>query len=532
MFKNVTNYSLRKILEGAARRGYFLLLVITIMVCVSFSIVTQNERATETQVLALSEKIGVLQSQLDNLQVEDTSVVETAVESTPVVISEPETVSQHTAEQIVVTGKLKNYTKPEPAATPTALPEDENCVPMGEVTSLRYVFMEEYPIPVRSLVEFVPVCDSTSLAVKWVESLGAGIVEHYFSFQGADLDFQYFTDPGSSSSTSWRAPRSGESGLITYYEDWYDVAGEWEPDGIVDGVNVLELREWKEDEVALIGYGNAFYNEAVSGGWFYFSYATDCGASEYLMNGRPITPGPYGFTYKAPAEGGTFSAFYEAGTCWYNTDTVRWSVEVHPGDAVVGTEDIAVFSMKDSDPWAFCYRMEWMRPVWSPEYLPYRDEGVCPYLYGMNNTGTLATLARQGYMRADTRYGDNHPAGWVPFVYWGNDLKNIVTSWPEHEWVRVDSIDLGNGDVYSVTVDTKESAPIFSFVEGGPEPSAYTSDIPWYGGWGTPILFVAEDHVDDSYYVDWPKMKIYRIRYYTASQAVIEMVVWKTTESQ
>jgi hypothetical protein len=357
---------------------------------------------------------------------------------------------------------------------------------------LQHVKIGEEPIPTGEQVTFVQSCDD-EIAIKWIEKLGAGQVTHYFTLENVYLDFQDYVAPGENSIDSEHAARVGDFGVISYYRDWRGPTGEAgsESDGIVDGIAFVEVPEWTETEIGLIGVGNQFYTEAVEKGFFFFSYSTDCDATVYRINGKPIQAGPYGSTYLVPKEGATLEAFYKAGECgWYDKDTIRWSVEVKPGDAAVGTEDIYAFSMKDPNPWYFCRKLDWMTPAWQPDTLPSLLTDVCSSLYAKDDNSFLAVMAREGFLRADTRFGDDHSKSFMPFVFNGGDRK-IDHTWPSHKWIAVENINLGEGDVFTVSLDAQSQQPIISYVGGQYESiSSEDSDIPWYQGWGSEIVFI------------------------------------------
>lgn len=401
------------------------------------------------------------------------------------------------------------------------------CIPKTEVVTFRYVLMNDLPVPENEKVEFVKVCGEFKPAIRWVETIGTGEVTHYYYFDGVEVNFSGFEEPGVNSYTDLRDPVVGDRGIVNYYADWDGNTEEkYGDDGVVDNMGVLQIREWTEIEQALIDFGNQFYDDAVSEGFFYFWYATDCGASEYLMNGQPVKPGPYGSTIEVPAEGGLFEAYYKAGKCNNDEPFTRWSFDVMPGDALIGTERLNQSSMKNADPWHFCNRIDDMAPQWQAEkYVSPKIQDACSALKNVTyDIDAISVLNREGFDRADTLYGDNVSEDWVPFV-WRGGGRGVNHTWPKYDWMPVDTIKLSITDTYTVALDYESLMPIISLEGGDQDKNSYSSDIPWYQKYGDPIVFVNREQLSD-YYFNWYLAKMYRIRLVNG-KTIVEQAIWQ-----
>lgn len=494
MFRNVTNEELRKVFIDLAIKvtiGMLFVSAIAAAIGVTFPLSTDTPN--------YSSDIEEIQSRLVNLET-------TSLENRVSALEQEEKVSQ----PLVISAL--------PASTPIA-----DCIEDEKVIRFPYIVIGEEPVPVGSQVEFVQTCSGKDV-IKWVEKISRGQKTRYFLFDSVNFSVRDFLNH--SSSSTYISMKSGMTVTLDYYFDIHKNDGSYGDDGVVDGVHFTEVVEWYQEEAELVKLGNEFYLDAVQGNFFYLSYTADCQPTEYRMNGLPIQPADYGNTYRVPSNGGTLEAFYASGKCGvFEKDTVRWSVEVHPGDIVEGMEFyIQATSMEDPDPWYFCSRVSWIVPQWQPEYLPDLAGGACVGLYSRYDDSDYAILAREGFLYDVFGSGRDYPKYWVPFISKAEG-RDINHTWPEHSWVDVENIVLDEETVYTVSLD-EEGLPVITLVGGEHESSsAYTSDIPWYD-LGTEIVFHYSRWKGMDHSFDWREdTQMFRV-IALGDELIVQKAIW------
>jgi hypothetical protein len=413
--------------------------------------------------------------------------------------------------------------------SPVNAADDTNndCVDPASVTYVRYDLFENPTIPLDAWVEFVGICNSNDLAIKYEKMLGSGTVTHYYVLpEWVRVYFEEYTRSGIDSGTSDREPIAGDRGIISHYADMENGVGDsFEADGVIDYISVTQVREWSDKEARLVELGHLFYLDLkVKSLIFIQEGGQDCYPTGYRMNGIPLSLGPWGNTYVVPKDGGNLQRFYQKGNCGFKEDTIVTDFYVKPGDManIFGVENVEY-----PDPWGFCYRVGYMSPRWQVDGDVYDVENACSAIQSRYDTDLQPTLNRLGFHEA---FAENVPEGYVPYVFLG---KGRVDDWeykiPSHHWVNASgqTMVLGNGESYTVTVDSNrmfgkhDSFPRFELQLKNQETKYWTvwGDLPDVE-WVTPIVFVPDNATT------WERTEIFRVWRSGLNTVQIQTIVW------
>lgn len=305
-------------------------------------------------------------------------------------------------------------------------------------------------------------------------------------------------------------PQFGARAYIDAFYDFQNELGDtsFGEDGIYDVLYLNEVRQWSKREVRMMELTQEFYQEAIAEGFIYNALSGDCPPNRFLMDGQPARYGPYGRTFLVPPQGGTLTAIADKDFCWDGVNGYKFNVFVKPGQIVSFNYDEFVAPINEQGPYWICSAFSWVVPGWQPE-------GEVPNgcdLYPQYDASVWATMSRMGYHRADTRFGDDSPAGYRVFVWWGSAHMPMETALPTGHWERIvnrfEPIDLEDDGRYSVTITQTHAGPqpVFNFV-GAPHTDGAT-DIPWYT-WETPLVFYPTDRLDRPF--DWYGVEIFRV---------------------
>lgn len=420
----------------------------------------------------------------------------------------PKAQAEPTAE--AVSPPIVKMAKPEEVKVAVTVAADSRL----KLEVYRYFRADQPPIPLGEVVKFVD--DGGRLAIEWDQRVGAGHVLRHMVFEGIEVRFEAYLRPNSSASES-RQPRRGDVGVVRYYFDIMNNRGEFGPDGIVDSMSVFQYRSWTPEELELLQLAGEFQREAQDKGFIVVRYVADCSPTEYRINGKKAEPGPYGLTYRVPPEGGVLSAWYES----YCGDSgsgpyTRWEVPaVKPGDRFSGGENVYkedTASIAETDPWAFCGFLEWIRPQWQPERYVSTEVAKRCDVYSVHDGRARARLARLGFVDL-ARWGDPAPKGVKPFVWWGE--KQVKLDMPAYRWERVDQ--MGH---YTVTTGYdewyKNSYPAIRLPDKD-------RPIRWVN-YGSLILLVSEETVG-GWTFNWKEMEVFRI-VKEGEETKVEKAVW------
>lgn len=393
----------------------------------------------------------------------------------------------------------------------------DNCIASSEVVQIGYVLMSAPIIPEGAEVEFVSVCGSKDLAMKWMLPLGSGMKVRYYKL-GIRVEFERYTKPGSSSSSSWTDPEPGDKGHLIGWFDTQDSEGNWEKDGIADSGLVEQIRIWTRLEEDLMGFSHEYYKDLVANNLIEIGYNSDCLPDEYRISGMTLKPGPWGMTYQITSQGGLLEAvYYHKGTCsWFKEETVRWSLSVVPGDYVGGTEEFGKVSLSEGDPWGFCHTLGYQRPQWqsSEDFIPGSVQDACPDLHSKSEESWEATLSRMGFHRS---IGGSVGPNYRTYMWWGEGRTSLDAILFEGTWVETPNM-----------LDAKYSVQIHpAFVDGfmlsSKDEAAY-SYTEWIG-FGSVIGVINEYWLDSD--VDFNHFNFYRV-VLKNDKPVIEVLVRNT----
>lgn len=369
---------------------------------------------------------------------------------------------------------------------------------------VRYIFVDKPIIPIGEKIEFVDL-GGGQLAVKWQHRVGWGYTTSVLVFDGVEMEINVFNE-----TSSYRKPRAGDVAIIASYSDWYDALGNHIPDGIVDRIEFAQFRQWMPLEVAFLQLAYQFREDLYANNLVFAQLGGDCGTGTITVDGVPAALGPWGNTYRVPAQGGMLSNTYPSDhPCGKHGNEGQPQARVRPGDFVYGgAGELMVRFWYERQPAALCTMLEYQAPQWQPQGLPMGFEYKACDLHTDGNQSARGVLRRMGFQEYRPIYGDDRlPQGIKAFVFSPYPRRQVEL--PAHRWVDIEGISLGETS-YEVKVVRQEPPYLrreyVSIVKSGSN-----RDLVSPVDWGTPVVFLGKDQLDDWATFDWKEADVYRV---------------------